>query len=90
MEGEGLGDLVTCNDVRQTEGRQMGDGARLLQPQVFLRLTISQDRQRGEYGQKPESVKKAWELTHKKDIRLCLLYVCSPLGACCHGNIHDR
>jgi len=28
MEGEGLGDLVTCSDVRQTEGRHMESGAR--------------------------------------------------------------
>ena len=90
MEGKDLGDLVTCNDIRETEGRQTGDGARLLQPQVFLHLTISQDRQRGKFDQKLESVEKAWELTHKNNIRLCLLYVCSPLGACCHGNIHDR
>ena len=26
-EGEGLGDLVTCGDVRQTEGRHTGGGA---------------------------------------------------------------
>ena len=70
------GDLVTFNDVRQTEGRQTGDGARLLQPQIFLRLTISQDRQRGEFDQKLESVEKAWELTHKKDIRLHVFVVC--------------
>ena len=29
MEGEGLGDLVTCSYVRWTEGRQMGGGAQL-------------------------------------------------------------